>query len=78
MAAIDLSIPATLQWTFQETRRERPFLSLKDAVRVAMMDLRKNEFLSARITTADDIYEGDQIVEIFQRGHIAKRRFAPF
>ena len=78
MTAIDLTVPATLRWTYRELPRERAFFSLKDAVRVAMLELKKNEFLSATITTAVDVYEGDQIVELSRRGEIAKRRFAAF
>ncbi len=78
MTAIALSMPATLKWISREITRERPFLTLRDAVRVAMQDLRKGEFLTACIVTEDQVYKGDEIVELFQRGGIAARRYALF
>ena len=78
MTAVDLTVPATLKWISRESPCERPFLALKDAVRVAMQELRKGEFLTASIVTAHAAYHGDEIVELFQRGDIAVRRFAPF
>ena len=54
MTAIDLTMPATLKWISREIARERPFLTLRDAVRVAMQDLRKGEFLTACIVTVDE------------------------
>ena len=78
MPVIDLSAPALVRWTSKAISRERPFFALKDAVRFAMKELRKAEFLSACIATADDVFEGDQIVELFQRNGIAARRVAWF
>lgn len=78
MAELDLNGPATLRWTSREIPRERPFLTLKDAVRVAMLELRKGEFLSAHISTDGAVYAGDEIVEIFQTGGTGRRRHAPF
>lgn len=78
MTAVDLTVPATLKWISRDIGHERPFQRLRDAVRFAMQDLRKGEFLTAFITTADRVYQGDEIVEVFQRGGIAVRRFAPF
>lgn len=74
----DLDAPATLRWISREIPRERPFLSLKDAVRVAMKELKKGEFLSAHISAGDDCYSGDQIVELHQTGGIVRRRYALF
>ncbi len=78
MAEFDLNAPATLRWTSREAPRERPFLALRDAVRVAMKELSKSEFLSAHIATESADYEGDQIVEIFQTGGLGHRRYALF
>ena len=78
MPELDLNRPATLRWTSREIPRERPFLALKDAIRFAMLELRKGEFLSARISTGDASYAGDEIVEIYQRGGIVRRRYAWF
>ena len=57
---------------------ERHLLTLRDAVRVAMQELRKGEFLTAYIVTTEEAYQGDEIVELFQRGKIVARRFALF
>lgn len=78
MPVIDLSVPASVRWTSKGVSRERPFFALKDAVRFAMKELRTAEFLSARIATADGVFEGDQIVELFQTNGIAARRIAWF
>jgi len=78
MAEFDLNAPATLRWISRETPRERPFLALRDAVRVAMKELKKGEFLSAHIATEGADYAGDQIVEIFQTGGLGHRRYALF
>ena len=78
MTAIDVNTPATLKWISREIQHERPFLRLKDAVRFAMHDLRKADFFTARVLTGDRVFQGDEIVELFQRGGIAVRRFAPF
>ena len=53
-------------------------MSLKVAVRVAMMELRKGEFLSAQITTDRAEYRGDEIVELHQTGGMAVRGYARF
>ncbi|MCW6512842.1 hypothetical protein, partial [Lichenifustis flavocetrariae] len=71
-------VPATLKWISRESSRERPFLTLRDAVKVAMQELRKGEFLTACIVTAEEAYQGDEIVELFQRGKIVAKRFALF
>jgi hypothetical protein len=78
MQEIDLNAPATLKWLSKEIPRERSFLALKDAVRVAMHELRKGEFLSAHIASGQAAYAGDQIVEIFQTGGLARRGYARF
>ncbi|MCW6512944.1 hypothetical protein [Lichenifustis flavocetrariae] len=78
MTAVDLTVPATLKWTSRERACERHLLSLRDAVRVAMQELRNGEFLTAYIVTAKEAYQGDEIVELFQRGGIVVRRFALF
>ena len=78
MTAVDLTVFATLKWTSRELARERPFLTLRDAVKAAMRELSKGEFLTACIVTAEECYQGDEIVEIFQRGNIAAKRFALF
>lgn len=78
MTAVDLSVPATLKWVSRDVARERPFLTLRDAIRVAMQELRKGEFLTACIVTEDEAYQGDEIVELFQRGGIAVKRYALF
>ena len=78
MTPVDLTVPATLKWTSREIARERPFLTLRDAVRGAMRELRKGEFLTACIVTTEECYKGDEIVELFQRGGIAPKRFALF
>ncbi len=43
-----------------------------------MRELTKGEFLTACIVTADAAFQGDEIVELFQRGGLAPRRFALF
>ncbi len=78
MSEINLNAPATLRWISKEVPHERSFKSLQQAVRVAMMELRKGEFLSAQITTEDADYRGDQIVELHQTGGMARRGYAWF
>ena len=78
MAEINLNAPATLRWISKEVSHERVFRSLQEAVRVAMKELRKGEFLSSEITTEDAHYRGDQIVELHQTGGVAKRGYARF
>ncbi len=78
MSEIDLNGPATLSWISKEVLHERSFLSLKEAVRVAMKELRKGEFLTAQIVTACADYRGDQIVELHQTGGVAQRGYARF
>ena len=76
----DLGLPADLLSWVRDTPLFRgagsSFLTLRDAVRVAMRELSKSEFLTACIVTAEAAYQGDEIVELFQRGGIAPRRFA--
>ncbi len=78
MSEINLNAPATLRWISKEILRERSFMSLQEAVRVAMKELRKGEFLSAQITTERADYRGDQIVELHQTGMVARRGYARF
>ena len=78
MTTVDLTVPATLKWISREIACERHLLTLRDAVRIAMRELRKGEFLTACIVTAEEAYQGDEIVELFQRGSLAVRRFALF
>lgn len=78
MSDIDLNAPATLKWISKEVSHARSFLSLREAVRVAMKELRKGEFLSAEITTEHADYRGDQIVELYQTGGVARRGYARF
>ena len=78
MPDIDLNAPATLRWISKEVSHERSFRSLQEAVRVAMKELRKGEFLSAQITTEGADYRGDQIVELHQTGGVAWRGYARF
>ena len=70
--------PVILRWVSKEVPHQRSFGSLEDAVRVAMKELRKAEFLSASIATDDAHYAGDQIVEIFQTGGLKRRGYARF
>ena len=78
MSEINLNAPATLRWISKEILHERSFMSLQEAVRVAMKELRKGEFLSAQITTERADYRGDQIVELHQTGGVARRGYARF
>ncbi len=78
MPDIDLNAPATLSWISKDVAHERSFRALREAVRVAMHELRKNEFLSAWITTEGADYRGDQIVELHQTGGVARRGYAKF
>ena len=78
MGDFDLNAPATLFWVSRELPRERPFLSVKDAARFAMAELKRGEFFAATIATADDVFSGDQIVQIHQKGGVAPRKYAWF
>ena len=78
MSDIDLNAPATLKWISKDVVHERSFRALQEAVRVAMKELRKGEFLSAWITTEGSDYRGDQIVELHQTGGVARRGYARF
>ena len=78
MSEINLNATATLRWISKEVSHERSFLSLREAVRVAMKELRKGEFLSAQITTERAEFRGDEIVELHQTGGVAARGYAKF
>lgn len=78
MADFDLNTPATLHWVSREVPHERRLNSVKDAVRIAMTELKRGEFFSAKVATADHVFTGDEIVEIFQTGGLSLRGYARF
>ena len=78
MADFDLNAPAILHWIAREVPLERRLNSLKDAARVAMTELKRGEFFSARIACLDHVFSGDEIVEIFQTGRLSVRGYARF
>ena len=78
MSGFDLNAPATLRWRRKDVPHERHLVSIREAVRIAMKELTRSEFFSAHVTSADEVYSGDQIAEIFLTGTLGHWRYAKF